>query len=669
MSSTEGGVGLKLPKLSVAVPSSNPTLLGSTSTSTLSALPPHNPKLEKSPMRQRQLKEYGNANYNTYGSENDENVGSSDDVGSVNKDTDTINTPLPQTKYSFDILTSSPDIAAGVPVLELVRKMEEERILNRDDRMAMSVALYDPMRREKIVQALRDVELGTNPRFAIRRLKVLLHNNAGGEPSSRMQHRQHQQGQQAQQHRDEGPELFPRSSFESNSQSRPHSVHVDSYSNNVDESHFGNDGNNERNQQEITGAPSPTNSIATNASKQKLGGGLNPPQLSRPNKVKKPKKRDEDEESMTSVPPIEVAATISQVVGDTPLYSGPENYNVCNKIARRLRDFLAQYKPSAMGIRKLAVLVGAGSCNPITRMHMRTFFLAKQFLETHCGYIILGSLLAPAHGATVRERYRQNSVEIIPSPHRLAIAQLLVKESKWLSVDPWEITRRRAMDYISLLEHSSEMLKEHFPGLDIKVLYLCKGNAIPNISPQVLRSINSGCVCVSRPPEIDHIRNSIGSKWNGLMTVVEDTAILDSSLDIVSSRSVRQKIMSGEPIAQYLGDLVEAYVKSHRIGLKMTGEEKWTLAEKRLPDIASRPFDPYSSLHSGGGSTTGLSSAPSLSSPLPQQTPQTQQTQQTQQPTSAVPATSATDVETTNSNANSNEESNSIEAESVPSSS
>ena len=46
---------------------------------------------------------------------------------------------------------------------------------------------------------------------------------------------------------------------------------------------------------------------------------------------------------------------------------------------------------------------------------------------------------------TVRERYRTNIGEIIPSPHRLAIAQLMVQESKWLAVDPWMLTRRRAM--------------------------------------------------------------------------------------------------------------------------------------------------------------------------------------------------------------------------------
>jgi hypothetical protein len=81
--------------------------------------------------------------------------------------------------------------------------------------------------------------------------------------------------------------------------------------------------------------------------------------------------------------------------------------------------------------------------------HVKRLFtyLAKQYLESHYGYLILGPLLSPAHSVTVRERYRTNPSEIIPSPHRLAVAQLLVTNSQWLSIDPWELTRRRAKDY------------------------------------------------------------------------------------------------------------------------------------------------------------------------------------------------------------------------------
>ena len=109
------------------------------------------------------------------------------------------------------------------------------------------------------------------------------------------------------------------------------------------------------------------------------------------------------------------------------MYVNPENFNVCSKIARRLRDFLTKYKPSAMGVRKFAVLVGNGSFNPLTRMHLRSYFVAKQYLEATANMIVLGSLLSPAHGMSVREKYRTNQSEIIPSPHRLAMAQVSLK--------------------------------------------------------------------------------------------------------------------------------------------------------------------------------------------------------------------------------------------------
>jgi hypothetical protein len=144
---------------------------------------------------------------------------------------------------------------------------------------------------------------------------------------------------------------------------------------------------------------------------------------------------------------------------------------------------------------------------------------------SHCS-AIPGSLLSPAHGATVRERYRTNPSEIIPSPHRLAVAQLLVQNSKLLSVDPWEITRRRAMDYLSLLEHVAAIIKDQLEGVDVKVLYVCKPNMVPKLSPQALRESNFGVVTVCRTHESDVLRNALTAKWNGAITVGKSAVCL-----------------------------------------------------------------------------------------------------------------------------------------------
>jgi nicotinic acid mononucleotide adenylyltransferase len=219
--------------------------------------------------------------------------------------------------------------------------------------------------------------------------------------------------------------------------------------------------------------------------------------------------------------------------------------------------------------------------------------LPYRYLEAKCGFVVLGSLLSPAHGMTVRERYRTNHGEILPSTHRLAIAQLLVESSKWLSIDPWEITRRRPMDYMSLLQHVSEVLDAQFPDIEIKVLYLAKANAVPKMSPVDLRKNGFGVVSVCRATEFDMMRRTLGAKWNGLIQCVEDTAVLDASMDIVTSRKVRENMRKGRSIEALAGTAIDLYVRNHDLGKKMTGEEEYNDEEKAMPDIPSRPARVY----------------------------------------------------------------------------
>lgn len=91
-----------------------------------------------------------------------------------------------------EVYTTSPT-AAGLPVLEVVKRLEEEKLISKDDRMALKDGLYssDVVRREEIVKALCEVELSMNSRFSLRRLKAVIHQNGGGEVSSKSQHQAH----------------------------------------------------------------------------------------------------------------------------------------------------------------------------------------------------------------------------------------------------------------------------------------------------------------------------------------------------------------------------------------------------------------------------------------------------------------------------------------------
>ena len=72
-----------------------------------------------------------------------------------------------------------------------------------------------------------------------------------------------------------------------------------------------------------------------------------------------------------------------------------------------------------------------------------------------------------------------------------------------------------------------------------------------------------------RPLECDRIKNSLTSKWIGIIWVAEDTAILDTSMDIVTSREVRHKVRAHKCVKHLVGFLIDNYFKQHRIGAKV----------------------------------------------------------------------------------------------------
>ena len=138
-----------------------------------------------------------------------------------------------------------------------------------------------------------------------------------------------------------------------------------------------------------------------------------------------------------------------------------------------------------------------------------------------------------------------------------------------------------------VLRTLNTMLKSYFPEIDIRVLYLCKGSVVPLLSVPSMRVSNFGVVTVCRVPESDNLKVSLGSRWNGLIYIVEDTAILDTAMDSFSSRKVREMIKKGQPVETLVGDTIASYLKYHKVGLKMNKVEEWEENERKLPHIQS----------------------------------------------------------------------------------
>ena len=73
-----------------------------------------------------------------------------------------------------------------------------------------------------------------------------------------------------------------------------------------------------------------------------------------------------------------------------------------------------------------------------------------------------------------------------------------------------------------------------------------------------------------RPVECDRAKSSLHSKWNGIIWIAEDQAIIDRSMDISSSREVRFNIKANKSVKHLVGNLIDSYFKYHRIGAKVS---------------------------------------------------------------------------------------------------
>ncbi|CAB1117580.1 unnamed protein product [Ectocarpus sp. CCAP 1310/34] len=161
----------------------------------------------------------------------------------------------------------------------------------------------------------------------------------------------------------------------------------------------------------------------------------------------------------------------------------PNNPFTSNAVVARVRQ---GFKNGEDETRSKVLIVGSGTFNPVHKIHIRRFYLARNYLEMQKGASmrVVGGIVSPSHPTLVRQRHRVRAAEIIPPKHRLSMARAAVGKGSWLAVDSWEVTRKRIMDYMSVLEHVKEVCHETFPGHagDITILYMCQASQVMTFS-------------------------------------------------------------------------------------------------------------------------------------------------------------------------------------------
>ncbi|RLN52692.1 hypothetical protein BBJ28_00006904 [Nothophytophthora sp. Chile5] len=247
----------------------------------------------------------------------------------------------------------------------------------------------------------------------------------------------------------------------------------------------------------------------------------------------------------------------------------------------------AASSPSSSPSKKtdVIVLVSSGAYNPIHMLHIRAFYVARQYVESNYKFPVVGAFISPSHDTYVRVKNRRNPREMITKRHRLALIETAVAASSWIEVDKWEITRRRVLDYLSTLSHVRETCETHFPQFRFHVMYVCGCNTVVKLSHSALREDGFGCITVCRPTQIAMVVKHLGKTLAKTTTVIEDTGVLPCDLERATSFRVRQALTSVEAnasmIEMMVGKPVFQYLVKHEIGRKIAGKENWSDDDKQ----------------------------------------------------------------------------------------
>ncbi|XP_024023444.1 nicotinamide/nicotinic acid mononucleotide adenylyltransferase [Morus notabilis] len=109
-------------------------------------------------------------------------------------------------------------------------------------------------------------------------------------------------------------------------------------------------------------------------------------------------------------------------------------------------------------------LVGTGSFNPPTFMHIRLFELARDPLNSE-GFCVIGGYMLPVNHA-----YKKRG--LISAEHRIRLCQCACGSSDFIMVDPWEARQSSYQRTLTVLCRVKS--------------FLCEGNMIPRESLKVV---------------------------------------------------------------------------------------------------------------------------------------------------------------------------------------
>ncbi|CAJ0956704.1 unnamed protein product, partial [Mesorhabditis belari] len=215
------------------------------------------------------------------------------------------------------------------------------------------------------------------------------------------------------------------------------------------------------------------------------------------------------------------------------------------------------------------VLLGVGSFNPPTIMHLRMFEIARDHLEMILGCKVVEGIMSP-----VADTYGKTN--LASATHRLEMTRLAAATSTWIRADGWESTQKSWSRTLQVLGHHQEQAKEKY-GNEVRLMLVGGGDLVDSFTrilengenlwhPNDISSIVSdyGLLVISRENsdplgtlnKMEFLRNN----QEKVQFITEDVCPCD-----VSSTRIRKAIKEGRSIKYAVVDPVLDYIQ--KVGL------------------------------------------------------------------------------------------------------
>lgn len=198
------------------------------------------------------------------------------------------------------------------------------------------------------------------------------------------------------------------------------------------------------------------------------------------------------------------------------------------------------------------ILASGGSYNPVHKMHIHSYNLAKKTLDNNNQQVI-GGFLVPSSNEYVNSKLGDDAIDL---KHRTEMIKISCKDSDFISVCPWGY-----VNGFSAGKEIARYLMEDYPELKEKlVLYFVTGADFAyNCS---LWRTNYNVICMARGEETKLIRKDMergGVAESKSFIIVESEELFD-----FSSTKVRNQMNKGEYDKEMLDEEVIEYLKKYQ---------------------------------------------------------------------------------------------------------